>query len=75
MGKIYEFPKHIELPKDEEEILQVLGEAYVMALYNSLTKLVGDLGSREDMEEVSRLVNQAFTKGMLQAVEKKEKGH
>ena len=47
MCKVYEFPKNMELPKDEKEILTLLGGAYVVALYNSLTKLVGDNPDRE----------------------------
>lgn len=75
MCKMYEFPKQLELPKEEVEILQLLGEAYVVALYNSLTKVVGDIASRDEMEEVARLVNKTFTEGMVQAIEKQEKGH
>ena len=74
MCEMYEFPKQLELPKEEVEILQLLGEAYVVALYNSLTKVVGDIGSRDEMEGVARLVNKAFTEGMVQAIEKKERG-
>ena len=74
MCEMYEFPKQLELPKEEVEILQLLGEAYVVALYNSLTKVVGDIGSRDEMEEVARLVNKAFTEGMHRAIEKQEKG-
>lgn len=72
MCKVYEFPKNMELPKDEKEILTLLGGAYVVALYNSLTKLVGDNLDREKMEEVYSLVNQAFTEGMSQAIKEKE---
>lgn len=57
MCKVYEFPKNMELPKAEKEILIVLGRAYIVALYNSMTKLVGDNPTREKMEEVYSLVN------------------
>lgn len=73
MCKMYEFPKQMELPKDEKEILNLLGEAYILALYNLLLKLVGDDPDCEKMEEINFLVNQAFTEGMNQAIKKKEK--
>lgn len=72
MCKLYDFPKQMELPKDEKEILNLLGEAYILALYNSLLKLVGDDPDREKMDEINFLVNQAFAEGMNQAIKKKE---
>lgn len=74
MCKVYEFPKQLKLPKEEEEILILLGEAYVVALYNSLTRLAGDDPTQERMEDISYLVSQAFAEGMNLAIEKKERG-
>lgn len=74
MCKVYEFPKQLELPKNEKEMLLLLGEAYVTALYSALLQLTGDDPTRENMEEVSRLVSQTFSDGMNLAITKKEKG-
>lgn len=72
MCKVYEFPKQAELPKDEAELLEILGEAYVKALYNALVKMVGGGASRDEMEEVNSLVHRAFLKGMNKAIEEYE---
>lgn len=74
MCKMYEFPKKLELPKSEKEILLLIGEAYTTALYSALIQLTGDDPTREKMEEVNLLVNQAFTEGMNQAIAKREEG-
>lgn len=74
MCKMYEFPKQLDLPEDEKEMILLLGEAYAVALYNSLLKLVGDDPTREKMEEVGHLVNQTFTEGMKRGVEITELG-
>ena len=73
MAKMYEFPKQLELPKEEQELLEILGEAYVKALHNSLTKLLGDDTSYDKMEVVNELVHHAFAKGMYKAIEDYEK--
>ena len=73
MCKVYEFPQQLELPKEEAELLEILGEAYVKALYNALIKMVGGGASRDEMEEVNSLVNFAFLKGMNKAIEEYEK--
>lgn len=72
MCKVYEFPRQMELPREEAELLKILGEAYVKALYNSLVKLVGDGASRNEMEAINKLVDAAFTQGMIKAVEEYE---
>ena len=72
MCKVYEFPQQMELPREEAELLEILGEAYVKALYNSLVKLVGDGASRNEMEAINKLVDAAFTQGMIKAVEEYE---
>ena len=69
MAKMYEFPQQMVLPQEEAELLEILGEAYVKALYNSLVKMVGSGASRDEMEVVNKLVDQAFTQGMIKAVE------
>ncbi len=74
MCEVYEFPKKIELPEDEKEILNLLGEAYVLALYNSILKLAGDDPTYETLEEINLLVKHAFAAGMSRAIEKQEKG-
>ena len=68
MCKMYEFPQQMELPKEEQELLEILGEAYVKALYNALVKMVGGGATREEMEKVNGLVHQAFVKGMNKAI-------
>lgn len=70
MCKVYEFPNYeqLKLPKEEEEILELLGEAYVKALHNSLTKVLGNDTSYEKMEEVNELVHRAFITGMNKAI-------
>lgn len=73
MCKVYEFPQQLELPKEEAELLEILGEAYVKALYNALVKMVGGGASRDEMEEVNSLVNHAFLQGMNKAIEEYEK--
>ena len=73
MCKVYEFPQQNELPKEEQELLEILGEAYVKALYNALVKMVGGGASRDEMEEVNGLVHRAFLKGMNKALEEYEK--
>lgn len=73
MCKVYEFPQQAELPKEEQELLEILGEAYVKALYNALVKMVGGGASRDEMEEVNSLVNHAFLQGMNKAIEEYEK--
>lgn len=73
MCKVYEFPKQLELPKEEAELLEILGEAYVKALYNALVKMVGGGASSDEMEEVNGLVHEAFLKGMNKAIEDYEK--
>ena len=72
MCKVYEFPKQLELPKEEAELIEMLGEAYVKALYNSLSKILGSNASQEEMEEVNLLVHHAFTKGMYKAIDEYE---
>lgn len=72
MCKVYEFPQQLELPKEEKELLEILGEAYVKALYNALVKMVGSGASRDEMEEVNSLVNYAFLTGMNKAIEEYE---
>ena len=72
MCKVYEFPKNLELPKEEAELLEILGEAYVKALYNALVKMVGGGASINEMEEVNGLVHRAFLKGMNKAIEEYE---
>ena len=69
MCKVYEFPQQMVLPQEEAELLEILGEAYVKALYNSLVKMVGSGASREEMEVINKLVDQAFMQGMIKAVE------
>lgn len=69
MCKFYEFPQQMVLPQEEAELLEILGEAYVKALYNSLVKMVGSGASREEMEVINKLVDQAFMQGMIKAVE------
>lgn len=69
MCKMYEFPQQMVLPQEEAELLEILGEAYVKALYNSLVKMVGSGASRDEMEVVNKLVDQAFMQGMIKAVE------
>lgn len=68
MCKVYEFPQQAELPKEEQELLEILGEAYVKALHNALVKMVGGGATRDDMEEVNGLVHRAFLKGMNKAI-------
>ena len=68
MCKVYEFPKQLELPKEEAELLLILGEAYAKALYNSLVQIVGNELDREKMEEVNLLVTQTFVAGMDKAI-------
>lgn len=72
MCKVYEFPQQPELPKEEQELLEILGEAYVKALYNALVKMVGNGATREEMTEVNRLVDSAFVQGMMKAVDEYE---
>ena len=72
MCKVYEFPKQLELPKEESELIEMLGEAYVKALYNSLDKILGSGCSQEEMEEVNVLVHDAFVKGMFKAIDEYE---
>lgn len=72
MCKVYEFPKNLELPKEEAELLEILGEAYVKALYNALVKMVGGGASIDEMNEVNGLVHRAFLKGMTKAIEEYE---
>ena len=72
MAKVYEFPQQMELPKEEAELLEILGEAYVKALYNSLVKLVGKGASRDEMEAINKLVDSAFMQGMIKAIEEYE---
>lgn len=72
MCKVYEFPKKLELPKEEGEILVMLGEAYIKALYNSITELAGYDSTRDEMEEITELVNQAFMRGMLKVIAEME---
>lgn len=74
MCQMYEFPKKLELPQDEKEILLLIGEAYATALFSALLQLTGDDPTQEKMEEVNHLVNQAFNEGMNHAIEKREKG-
>ena len=69
MCKVYEFPQQMVLPQEEAELLEILGEAYVKALYNSLVKMVGSGASREEMEVINKLVDQSFMQGMIKAVE------
>ena len=69
MCRVYEFPKQqMELPKEEADLLKLLGEAYVKALNNALIKLVGNDTSHEKMEAVNVLVHQAFLSGMDKAI-------
>ena len=72
MCKVYEFPQQLELPKEEKELLEILGEAYVKALYNALAKMVGDGASYEKLEEVNSLVHRAFLTGMNKAIKEYE---
>ena len=74
MAKLYEFPKQevLTLPKEEEDILELLGEAYVKALHNSLTKVLGDDTSYDKMEAVNELVHHAFARGMNKAIKEYE---
>ena len=64
MCKVYEFPKQVELPKEEAELLELLGEGYVKAMFTSMVKLVGDLSERE----VIKMVDVAFTQGMIKGI-------
>lgn len=73
MCKVYEFPKQLELPKEEVELLEILGEAYVKALYNALVKMVGGGASQEEMETINTLVELSFKQGMIKAIEDYEK--
>lgn len=72
MCKVYEFPKQLELPEEEAELLKLLGEAYVKALYTSLAQLTMDDPSRERMGEVYALTNKAFLTGMNKAIKELE---
>ena len=73
MCTVYEFPKNLVLPHEEAEVLELLGEAYVKALYNSLFKMLGpNSASSEEMEEVGSFVNDAFAMGMTKAVKQME---
>ena len=60
MCKFYEFPQQMVLPQEEAELLEILGEAYVKALYNSLVKMVGSGASREEMEVINKLVDRTL---------------
>ena len=72
MCKVYEFPNQKGLPKEEVELLEMLGEAYIKALYNTLDKMLGSGCSQEEMEEVNVLVHDAFVKGMFKAIDEYE---
>ena len=65
MCKVYEFPKQLELPKEEAELLELLGEGYVKAMFTSMVKLVDDSVSER---EVIKLVDIAFTQGMMKGI-------
>lgn len=69
MCKVYEFPKQLELPKEEAELIEILGEAYVKALYAALVKMIGYDGTCEEMEVIGMMVNKTFTEGMIKAIE------
>lgn len=64
MCKVYEFPKQVELPKEEAELLALLGEGYVKALFTSLVRLADEVGERE----VMKMVDVAFTQGMIKGI-------
>ena len=69
MCKVYEFPKQVELPKEEAELLALIGEGYVKAMFTSMVKLAGEA---EEMEAM-KLVDKAFTQGMVKAITELEK--
>lgn len=64
MCKVYEFPKQVELPKEEAEMLELLGEGYIKAMFASMMKLVGDLSE----QEVMKMVDVAFTQGIIKGI-------
>ena len=68
MCKVYEFPKQVELPKEEAEMLELLGEGYVKVMYAVMVELVGVLSERE----VMKMVDAAFTQGMIKGVKNLE---
>lgn len=72
MAKMYEFPQQMVLPQEEAELLEILGEAYVKALYNALVKMVGSGASRDEMEAINKLVERAFMEGMIKSIEEYE---
>lgn len=74
MAKVYEFPKRLELPEEEKEMLYLLSEAYVDVIYNSMAKLKDGRLTHEKMVEINHLIKQTFVEGMKLAIDKKEKG-
>ena len=68
MAKVYMFPKERKLPSGVEKRLKEVAKSYVEVLYATATlfELEGDTPSNE---EVMRLVETAFAKGIIEAVD------
>ena len=73
MCKMYEFPKQLELPKEEAELLALIGEGYIKAMFTSAARLVEDPADIEKMKEVTKLVEHAFAQGIFKGISDLEK--
>lgn len=70
MAKVYEFPMKKELPKDIEERLYKIAEAYVDVVSDAINALTDEFVYNDsELAEVSALVTAAFVDGITKAVE------
>ncbi len=69
MAKVYAFPQKKRLPKGIEKEIHRIAREYVEVIYASamICAIDGDLD--DNLEEVNKLVSEAFEVGLLKAME------
>ena len=69
MAQVYLFPQKERLPKNLEEKLHQIAREYVEVLFATLTLLSDEDASIERMDEVTKMVSDAYAEGLNNAVD------
>lgn len=72
MCKVYEFPNVKKLPKEVEECLHDIAEAYIKTINHAVTVMGVDISNEEEVNGVMELVVQSYAEGLCLAADKLE---
>lgn len=72
MGEVVLFPREERLPKGLEERLVENAKEYVEVLYAALHLLAGENPTKEDLDEITQLVNKSYFNALANAIDQLE---